>query len=421
MGRSLHILLDLDGTLVNTNASRYDAIKYGRNRSFLLSEIPVIAGAREFIEAVRRRGHSVMIVSDSHDAYVGPVAEKIFGCPWLALADKPNTLKLRTDLERVFGFTSRSNAEDFLVVGDTKLDVQLARGLSLPSALLFRGRDGVPHDPYYMARRCMEGATYNCRSFDDLLGVIEAPAKHRLVLEDPIGTAAARMFNSKNSNDGYTLIRGLGRQQQGPCDAYGAIGRYYKFGSEDRTEGFLAGVARDVSRYLHDEVMAHDFVRWDIITCVADKATTKPPRKMAKLLHALDVDLPKEELFTWSPDVTGSIRQEKKRAGRMDFIKRFVRMENNADLRGKNVIVIDDQYTTGATAMSHVDMLLEAGVRNVLFVALFYLTEDVPIEKVCPQCGKIARIKYRKRDGVPFYSCVKPEYNGNGCGWMKWI
>lgn len=419
----MHILLDLDGTLVDTNAGKYDGIKYGRDRSFSLSNIPVIAGAQEFVDAMKHCGHSVTIVSDSHDAYVGPVSDRIFGSQWLALTDKPNTAKLRAHLERVFGFPTRSIAEEFLLVGDTKLDVQLARGLSIPSVLLFRGTDDGPHGPYYneessWARRCMQGATYNCRSFDDLLRVIEAPAKHRLVLEDPMGTAAARMFNGKNRNDGYTLIRGLGRQQQGPCDAYGAIGRYYKFGSEDRTESFLAGVARDVSRYLHDEVMVHDFVRWDIITCVADKATTKPPRKMAKLLHTLDVDLPKEELFTWSSDVTGSIRQEKKRAGRMGFIKRFVRMKNNADMRGKNVIVIDDQYTTGATAMSHVDMLLDAGVRNVLFVALFYLTEEVPIEKACPRCGKTTRIKYRKRDGAPFYNCVPPDYNGTGCGWM---
>lgn len=419
----MHILMDLDGTLVDTNASRYDGIKYGRDRSFSMGDIPIIAGARSFIEAVKNCGHSVTIVSDSHDAYVGPVAEKIFGTQWLALADKPNSAKLRAYLEGVFEFPSRSVAEEFLLVGDTRLDVQLARGLSLPSAQLFRGTDDVPHDPYHneessWARRCMEGATYNCRSFDELLRVIETPAKHRLVLEDPIGTAAARMFNGRNRNDGHTLIRGLGRQQQGPCDAYGAIGRYYKFGSEDRTADFLAGVARDVRRYLHDEVMVHDFVRWDMITCVADKATTKPPRKMAKLLHALDVDLPKEELFVWSPDVKGSIREEKKRAGRMGFIKRFVRLESDADLRGKNVIVIDDQYTTGATAMSHVDMLLEAGVQNILFVALFYLTEEVPIEKSCPRCGKTTRIKYRKRDGAPFYNCVPPEYNGTGCGWM---
>lgn len=422
----MHILLDLDGTLVDTNAGNHDAIKDGGERNFSLEDIPVYAGALEFIEAVKHRGHSVTIVSDSHDAYVGPVSERIFGSQWLALADKPNTTKARAYLESVFGYSSRSIAGDFLLIGDSALDVQLARGLSVPSALLFRGTSANHQDPNYdqkssWGRRCMEGATYNCRTFDELLRVIDAPAKHRLVLEDPTGTAATRMLTSRNRNDGYTLIRCLGRQQQGPCDAYGAIGRYYQFESQDRTEGFLAGVARDVSRYLDDEVIAHDFARWDMVTCVADKATTTPPRKMAKLLHALDIDLPKEELFTWSPVVMGSIRQEKKRADRMDFINRFVRLASHEALKEKNVIVMDDQYTTGATAMSHIEMLLEAGVRNVLFVALFYLTDEVPVAKICPKCGRQTRIKYQKRDSTPFYSCVPPAYNGIGCGWMGYM
>lgn len=314
----MHILLDLDGTLVDTNAKRFDDIKCGRDRSFTLGDIPIASDARDLVDTIKQMGHSVTIVSDSHAAYVGPVSEKIFGAPWLALADKPNTAKLRTYLEGKFQFPDRSIPEEYLLIGDTRLDIQLARGLRIPSALIFRGVDDVPHDPYHneetaWARRYMEGATYTCRSFEELLGVIQSPASHRLVLEDPFGAAAARLFKGRNRNDGYTLIRGLGRQQQGPCDAYGAIAKYYKFGSEDRSEEFLSTVGKDVSRYLRSEVLASDFVRWDMITCVADKATTKPPCKMAKLLRILDVELPKEELFTWSPDVTGSIRQEKRR------------------------------------------------------------------------------------------------------------
>jgi phosphoglycolate phosphatase-like HAD superfamily hydrolase len=423
IGLPVHVLLDLDGTLVDTNANKFDAIKCGRDRNFALSDVPLVPGATDVVAAIKNCGHSVSIISDSHAAYVGPISEKVFETPWLALADKPNTAKLRTFLENEFEFGLRSLPEEFLFVGDTRLDVQLARGLSLPSALIFHGMDDVPHDPYHneetaWARRYMEGATYTCRSFEEVLRVIESPATQRLVLEDPLGTAAARLYNGRNLNDGYTLVRGLGRQQQGPCDAYGAIRRYYRFGSEDRDDNFLSRIAGDIERYLRSEVLTHDFVRWDMITCVADKATTKPPRKMAKLLHALDVGLPKDELFKWSSDVTGSIRQEKKRAGRMSFIRQFVSLESRSDLKDKSVIVIDDQYTTGATAMSHVDMLLDAGVRNVLFLALFYLTEEVPIEKICPRCGKPTRIKYRKRDGAPFYSCVPPDYNGDGCGWM---
>lgn len=419
----MHLLLDLDGTLVDTNSSNYDNIKNGRNRNFDPGSIPLLPSALEFVLAAKQCGHSVTIVSDSHQAYVGPIAEQIFGAHWLALADKPNVAKLRVYLNERFGFPDRTFAEEFLFVGDTRLDVQVARGLAIPSALLVAEKSNFYPDAYHdtganRARSCMEGATYTRRSFDELLRILETPAQCRLSLEDPVGTSAVRLIDARNRNGGHTIIRGLGRQQRGPCDAYGAIGRYYKFGSEDRTDGFLAGVARDASRYLKAGVLSQNFAHWDLVTCVADKETTKPPRKMAKLLHALDIDLPKVELFTWSPDVTGSIRQEKTRAGRMDFLKRFVRMENDADLAGKSIIVIDDQFTTGATAMSHTHMLLDAGVKNILFVALFYLTEEVAVEKICPSCGEVVRIKYRKRDGMPFYNCVPPSYNGTGCGWM---
>lgn len=96
----MHLLLDLDGTLVDTNSSIYDDIKYGRNRSFDLNSIPLLPGALEFVSAAKQHGHSVTIVSDSHQAYVGPVAEQIFDARWLALADKPNGAKLRTYLDR---------------------------------------------------------------------------------------------------------------------------------------------------------------------------------------------------------------------------------------------------------------------------------------------------------------------------------
>ena len=143
----MHVLLDLDGTLVDTDKEAFNDIKFGRDRGFALSAIPSIRGAEAFVNALRDRGHSVTIVSDSHDAYVGPVAENRFRVPWLALSDKPNTAKLRAYLKEVFGFPGKVAAEEFLFVGDTKLDVQLARGLSIPSAMLSLGLDVHSQSP----------------------------------------------------------------------------------------------------------------------------------------------------------------------------------------------------------------------------------------------------------------------------------
>jgi hypothetical protein len=54
-------------------------------------------------------------------------------------------------------------------------------------------------------------------------------------------------------------------------------------------------------------------------------------------------------------------------------------------------------------------------VKNILFIALFYLI--LPIEsKICPNCGQPMKIKIQRENGNRFYSCVPPQYNGNGCG-----
>ncbi|WP_172330336.1 hypothetical protein [Mangrovicoccus sp. HB161399] len=417
--------MDLDGTLVDTNSCKFHDIKHGRDRQFSLADIPSIPGAEEFVETLRERCDSILIVSDSHGAYVGRVAEERFGLPWLALADKPNIANLRSFLAERMGFPLQHVPEEFLFVGDTKLDVQLARGLWIPSVMLDLWHYGAPNrdqpDPSSdRAKRIQEGATYYCRSFDEVLGILDNPAEKRYVLEDPKGRSSARLRTDENWRDGVTVIRALAREQQGPCDAYGARMRSRQFQSEDRTDDFLRRISRDVSLYLREEVLTEGKFSWDLATCVADKTTTKPPRKMANFLQALDVDVPKAELFSWLPDVQGSIRHQPKRDDRTKFVRQFVRLDPAANLHGKSVIVFDDQYTTGATAVAHADMLLEAGARNVLFVALFFLVNDVPIERSCPRCGKAGtvRIRYRKKDGGAFYSCVPPEYRGKGCGWV---
>lgn len=419
-----HILLDLDGTLTDTNAVHFEDVKCGRDRSFSLSDIPLIPGALQFVRSIKQMGHDVSIVSDSHGAYVERVAKQCFDVSCLALADKPNTARLRSFLRERFGFPDAASPEDFVMVGDTRLDVHLARALSIPSVSLEHDAED-PGEPraFYRSRvaRIKDGATYYCRSYGEVLRVLQSPAPHRLVLEDPAGRQSMRLLNERNKNGGYTMYRALGRQNQGLCDRYGGLVRYYEFQSVTRSSAFLAQISDDVSRYLSDVIRAgaRDF-SWDYITCVADKASTKPPRKMADLLHSIDIPIPKAEFFSWSLTVEGSIRHYPTTEGRRRFVGEFVFFRPGENLQGKNVIVLDDQYTTGATADSHVERLIEAGAANVLFIALFFIVSDVPSEMQCPRCGKITQIKFRKTDGRMFYSCTPREYNGSGCGWMEW-
>jgi len=418
----MKILIDLDGTLTHTNDIAFNEIKYGRNQTFQTSEIPVIEDAKNFIERLKALGHTIIIVSDSHHAYVNRLAKEVFCVDHLSLADKPNTSKLNEFLRKNFDFREGSE-KDYLLVGDSKLDIYLARALGIASVLLdFSALEEGNVRALYRARatRIKYGSTYYCKSYEEVIGVVENPITQLLTLEHKSGGQTVRFLNERNKNGGLTMFRGLARQSQGLCDTHGALKRYYAFQNQNRSEAFLQDISRDVSRYISELVSKNSKAHpWDYITCVADKTTTRPPRKMEAFLDALDVPTEKVNLFSWSDKVSGSIRQHKDTSSRYKFVDEFVSVISDVDLKGKNVIVLDDQYTTGATADCLSAKLIDAGARSILFVALFYLADDVGPDVKCPRCGKDAKIKLRKSDGGRFYSCPPPEYGGSGCGWMK--
>ena len=114
--------------------------------------------------------------------------------------------------------------------------------------------------------------------------------------------------------------------------------------------------------------------------------------------------------------IKGSIRDQKHYKERREFVLENVFIKSDTDIKDKSVIVIDDQFTTGGTAFAIRNMLRDKGVKNILFVTLFYLITNVASEKICPRCQKRMAIKIRRSDGNKFLSCTPPEYGGSGCG-----
>jgi hypoxanthine phosphoribosyltransferase len=138
---------------------------------------------------------------------------------------------------------------------------------------------------------------------------------------------------------------------------------------------------------------------------------------MSQLNDFLETPIPKEKIFHWKDDIQGSIRNQKHYMERREFVLENVFIQSDTDLKDKSVIVVDDQFTTGGTAFAIRNMLRDKGVKNILFVTLFYLITAVENEKKCPNCGKNLIVKIRRSDGNKFLSCPIPKYGGNGCGW----
>lgn len=423
------ILLDLDGTLTDTAHEKFKPFKDGKEPT-IISDIPLIQGAREFIIEIQAKGHIAIIVSDSHPDYVNKISNEIFKIPAVSLTDKPNiekTLKFiqsNQELKSLF-----ENKDNLIMVGDSWLDIELGRRLNIRTVLTkfykatsVEVRDGIGQE----LKPIKMGATYYAKTFQELSQIIENPNKSLLALEAIFqGETSDNMvrFLTRHYNGNFIAFRCLARQEDGECDRFSRADKYKQIDSPQRSQEFLSLLAQAVSNYL-TRVAKFPEYHWDYLTYVSDKKTTNPPNKMQEIFELINSNISKIKLFEWSQDVEGNLRNQPNYTARRGFISKYLKTKEEVDLKGKSIIVIDDQFTSSATAQEIAQQLRNKGAKNILFVSLFYLILPVEI-KTCPNiingevCGKNLKIKINSNNGNKFYSCPTPQYRGNGCGYIE--
>jgi len=420
------ILIDLDGTLTNTAHVQYKLMKDGKVE-INLAKIPIFEGAKEFIEHQKSINNKVIIVSDSHYKYVTKISHEIFNVASISLCDKPNINKIKELIDNDIELKSKfkQNREDFLFIGDTWLDIEVGRKLNIPTILVefyntstMEIRDGIGN----RLKHITMGATFYATNFQQLIKIINNPTDNLLALEgifhnpkiDSIKTIPMKQYSIDNKG---TQIVALGRQQQGECDKYAVTEQYFNIANENRSQNFIKLLAIGVENYLKS--LSYQNKRYDIITYVTDKTTTQPKNKMKEIFDTIKTEIQHETLFEWSMNVEGSLRDRNNRQDRKKFVKEFLSVKDDSNLHKKNIIIIDDQITTGATAEILINQLRQKGAKNIIFIGLFSLISNVESEKKCPKCGKNLIIKIKRSDGSKFFSCVPPQYKGNGCGYRE--
>lgn len=418
------LLLDLDGTLTNTAHPKFKEMKDGK-ASTNIDEIPVFDGALDFIKEQKEKGNTLIIVSDSHPKYVKPIAENIFKIDFVCLTDKPNiekTLKYIQENESLN--LSYQNKDNFIMVGDSWLDIELGRRLKIRTILTkfykaakIDERDGIGQD----WKPIKTGATYYANSYTELSEIIENPIKNLLAIEAIFqGEQSDKMVKfhfRKNQEGNFIAFRCLARQEDGECDRFSRADKYFQIDNIARSIDFISTLSKGISNYMK-RVEKYPEYDWNYISYVSDKKTTNPPNKMQEVFDLIDTKYEKLTIFKWADNVEGKLRYQPNYQARKDFIKKYLSIIPNLDLNNKNVIVIDDQFTSSATAHEISYQLRNNGVKNILFIALFYLILPV-VSKPCPSCGRIMNIKINHQNGNKFYSCTPPQFRGNGCGYTE--
>lgn len=329
------ILIDLDGTLINTVHPTWKPYKDGQDGYAIepiLSKVPVFPGAKEFISSRKSKGDHIVVVSDSHFRYVDPIC-KMLDVECVSLADKPNTSKLEEFLSTHPNYKHDVETGNCIVIGDTKLDIEMGRHIGAMTVwfLPYRitdeikdERDGIGDD---MLSKKM-GPTFATNTFQEIEAIIDSPTSYLYSIEASLAGAttsrAVRLNNNKYADGSYVCIRCLARQEQGACDKYARADKYYMMSNPQRTQDFLQSLATGISNYLNHTSLKQG---WDYFTYLTDKRTTTPPNKMKEIFDKVETNIPKVQLLKWSDEVQGSLREQNLYADRQAFLRNYLSVE----------------------------------------------------------------------------------------------
>ncbi|MEA5574734.1 hypothetical protein [Calothrix sp. UHCC 0171] len=369
-----------------------------------------------------------IVLSDSHPRYVNPIVRNLLGgITALSLADKPNTLKTLNFLQEL-GIDNLENL--CYVLGDSWLDIELGRGLQVPTILteFYEAktpelRDGIGD----YVKNVKSGPTYFAKNYSEILEILRNPLHKLLCLEAGLRGVSSHIARKPCSDifkeSKWSIHRILARQAPGECDQYNTTDKYFEFNRVDRSEQLLYAIRDSVITYF-DWILSNQSYSWEIFTYVPDKGTTQPANKMGELFNLISDQIRQRtynlaclNIFEWNDKVSSSTRKQPTAADRHSFVDSNLSLRYGVDVRGKNVIILDDQYTTGATADALTEQLWSGGAENVFFIALFHLVANVNSNRLCPVCSKPIQLKINRTTGEKFYSCVPPKFNGNGCGY----
>lgn len=435
------ILIDLDGTILNSIHPTWKPFKDGQDNYRIdkyLDTLPFFPGAKEFIQIQKQKGNSVLIVSDSHPRYVKPICNYI-DCDCVSLADKPNKAKLSSYLDSHPNYKEMIANGDCVFIGDTALDIELGRKIGIPTIWLlsYNITDEIKNNKDKVGDKMAAlkmGPTYAVKSFEEIHQILNDPIDNLYTIESSFAGGkslrAIKYAHNRFRDGSYAALRCLARQESGMCDKYAKADQYYLISNPNRPIELITNLARSVSSYLKQAALSDQ--SWDYITYLTDKPTTIPRNKMKELFDMIETAIPKIELLKWSDTVEGSLRNRDLYEERKKFLEKYLYVDaaeiekigllpqnsnDKLNINGKNIVIIDDQLTTAATAWYVIHQLKAKGAKNILFIALFQMALPVESDILCPQCGKPMQIKIRRSDGCKFYSCTPPQFRGEGCGY----
>ena len=135
----------------------------------LIEEVRPMAGARELIEQLKKRGHAVVLASsakeDEVDHYLDLLDARDLADSWTTSADVEST-KPAPDLVGAALKRAGASPDDGVMVGDTTWDVEAAKKAGVPTLTVRTGGFGADELEAAGAKAVFESVTELCERLD---------------------------------------------------------------------------------------------------------------------------------------------------------------------------------------------------------------------------------------------------------------
>ncbi|MDL0442605.1 HAD-IA family hydrolase [Vibrio alginolyticus] len=435
------VLFDLDDTLVST--SRLQAYREGGDREGLkenLSQSKLFGPVNDILKAVKDAGIPLGLITNSPKWYTDEVLRyhdiDIFDVT-ICYDDvghdgiKPSDKGIRLALEKL-NLTSRANV---IYVGDQETDyiASYIAGVK-PIAPSWAKRDPIGQIPAAIVNS--ETLIGNLSNYDELSLIADR-------------TASNRAFNFPKKQMSFIPLNEKGelvplRKEEVKLIAFG---RYFSQSSTLTArlhENHALSkdiVAKELSEtYIVPEFYVDLMARvvetlplwaleegkvFDIITVIPSKKN-KNPRLENMLNRIAKKSLVKSEFISDLFEFSAGAESLKTLGGkerRMSELEAHlsVKQKYKEHIVGKTVLVIDDVITTGST-FTHAFNLLETGGADYAFGACLAKTVSVREDaKLCPDCGKLMKVRTQKSTGIHFYGCTGFFEKINRCDYAESI
>jgi HAD superfamily hydrolase (TIGR01509 family) len=136
----------------------------------MIDEVQPLEGARELIEDLRRRRHTVLLASSAHpdevDRYLDLLKARELADGWTSAADVQRT-KPEPDLVEVALERASVRAQDAVMIGDSPWDVQAASRADVPTLAVMTGGFSKEELLSAGAAAVFESVATLCRELDE--------------------------------------------------------------------------------------------------------------------------------------------------------------------------------------------------------------------------------------------------------------